>query len=150
MWSDDWAMDCLNDFHFYSIDATVLNLKQGNIINNNSGNIMNYIHIYIIEVRFLAVARTNVIIKLPFIGGGDIVSPGGGGGGGSVSLPVLIDLPRVGVLLAEATVGVELLEVLLGGAGGGWDGLDRPPLLGVLCPPGLWYVSLPACPCPVP
>lgn len=51
--------------------------------------------------------------------GGDIVSPGGGGGGGSVSLPVLIDLPLVGVLLAEATVGVELLEVLLGGAGGG-------------------------------
>lgn len=49
-----------------------------------------------------------------------------------MSLPVLIDLPRVGVLLAEATVGVELLEVLLGGAGGGCDGRDRPPLLGVL------------------
>lgn len=49
-----------------------------------------------------------------------------------MSLPVLIDLPRVGVLLAEATVGVELLDVLLGGAGGGWDGLDLPPLLGVL------------------
>lgn len=94
--------------------------------------------------------RININVKLPFIGGGDIVSPGGGGGGGRVSLPVLIDLPRVGVLLAEATVGVELLEVLLGGAGGGCDGRDRPPLLGVLWPPGLWYVSLPACPCPVP
>lgn len=56
---------------------------------------------------------------LPFIGGGDIISPGGGGGGGSMSLPVLIDLPRVGVLFADATVGVELLEALLGGAGGG-------------------------------
>ena len=49
-----------------------------------------------------------------------------------MSLPVLIDLPRVGVLLAEATVGVELLEVLLGGAGGGCDGRDLPLLLGVL------------------
>ena len=63
-----------------------------------------------------------------------------------MSLLVLIDLPRVGVLLAEATVGVELLEVLLGGAGGGWEGRDLPLLLGVLWPPGLWYVSLPACP----
>lgn len=84
------------------------------------------------------------------MGGGDIVSPGGGGGGGRVSLLVLIDLPRVGVLVAEATVGVELLEVLLGGAGGGCEGRDLPLLLGVLCPPGLWYVSLPPCPCPGP
>ena len=67
-----------------------------------------------------------------------------------MSLLVLIDLPRVGVLLAEATVGVELLEVLLGGAGGGWEGRDLPLLLGVLWPPGLWYVSLPACPWPEP
>lgn len=72
-----------------------------------------------------------------------MVSPGGGGGGGKISLPVLIDLPLVGVLLAETTVGVELLEELLGGAGGGTEGLDRPLRLGVLWPPGLWYVSLP-------
>lgn len=26
-WSDDWAMGCSNGFHFYSVDATVLNLK---------------------------------------------------------------------------------------------------------------------------
>lgn len=77
-----------------------------------------------------------------------MVSPGGGGGGGSVSLPVLIDLPLVGVLLAEAIVGVELLEALLGGAGGGWDGRFRPPRLGVPGPPGLWYVSLPDWPWP--
>ena len=64
--------------------------------------------------------------------GGDMVSPGGGGGGGRLSLPVLMDRPLVGVLLADATVGVELLEALLGGAGGGWVGLDLPLLLGVL------------------
>lgn len=83
---------------------------------------------------------------VPFIAGGDIVSPGGGGGGGNVSLPVLIDLPLVGVLLADDTVGVELLDALLGGAGGGWAGrlLVR---LGVP-PPGDWYVSLPAALCP--
>lgn len=71
-------------------------------------------------------------INIPFMEGGDIVSPGGGGGGGRVSLPVLMDLPLVGVLFAEATVGVELLEALLGGAGGGCDGRDLPPRLGVL------------------
>lgn len=56
---------------------------------------------------------------VPFIAGGDITSPGGGGGGGRVSRPVLIDLPLVGVLLAEASVGVDVLDALLGGAGGG-------------------------------
>lgn len=71
------------------------------------------------------------IINVPFMEG-DMVSPGGGGGGGRVSLPVLMDLPLVGVLLADATVGVELLEALLGGAGGGCDGRDLPPRLGVL------------------
>ena len=70
--------------------------------------------------------------------GGDIVSPGGGGGGGRVSLAGFTDLPLVGVLLAEAIVGVELLEALLGGAGGGCEGLFRPPLLGVPGPLGLW------------
>lgn len=73
-----------------------------------------------------------MIINIPFMEGGDMVSPGGGGGGGRVSLPVLMDLPLVGVLLADATVGVELLEALLGGAGGGCDGRDLPPRLGVL------------------
>lgn len=86
---------------------------------------------------------------LPFIAGGDIESPGGGGGGGKLSLPALMDLPLVGVLLAEAMVGVELLEALLGGAGGGWVGRTRPPRLGVPGPLGLWYVSLPVCDCPV-
>lgn len=66
-----------------------------------------------------------------------MVSPGGGGGGGRLSLPALIDLPLVGVLFAEAIVGVELLDALLGGAGGGCDGRFRPPLLGVPGPPGL-------------
>lgn len=79
----------------------------------------------------------NFKCDLPFIEGGDIVSPGGGGGGGKVSLAVLIDLPLVGVLFAEAMVGVELLEALLGGAGGGCEGLLRPPLLGVPGPLGL-------------
>lgn len=77
------------------------------------------------------------VLNLPFIEGGDIVSPGGGGGGGNVSLAVLVARPLVGVLFAEAMVGVELLEALLGGAGGGCEGLLRPPLLGVPGPLGL-------------
>lgn len=48
--------------------------------------------------------------------GGDMTASGGGGGGGSVSRPVDILRPRVGVLLADG------VELLLGGAGGGWDG----------------------------
>ena len=72
------------------------------------------------------------LLFLPFMAGGDMTSPGGGGGGGSVSRPVLMDLPRVGVLFADAIVGVEVLDALLGGAGGGCEGLDLPPRLGVL------------------
>jgi hypothetical protein len=39
-------------------------------------------------------------------GGEPTVSTGGGGGGGRVSLPALMLRPRVGVLVAEDTVGV--------------------------------------------
>ena len=43
----------------------------------------------------------------PFIPGGEpTVSTGGGGGGGRVSLPALMLRPRVGVLVADDTVGV--------------------------------------------
>lgn len=74
------------------------------------------------------------------MGGGDI-SPGGGGGGGRLSLPAVKDLPLVGVLFADTTVDVELLDVLLGGAGGGCDGLLPllPDRIGVLWPPGLLW-----------
>lgn len=70
----------------------------------------------------------------PFMPGGEpTVSTGGGGGGGRVSLPALMLRPRVGVLVADDTVGVLLLELLvLGGAGGGCEGrceLARVPLL---------------------
>lgn len=56
--------------------------------------------------------------------GGDMVVSGGGGGGGRASRAVEILLLRVGVL-ADGVL------VLLGGAGGGWVGRTRPPLVGV-------------------
>lgn len=52
--------------------------------------------------------------KAPF--GGDMTASGGGGGGGSVSRPVDMLRPLVGVLEAEG------VELLLGGAGGGTFG----------------------------